>query len=201
MESPNSLLSAYHDRDISKELEYVGQRLEGTPEYDLDDFLRDEDNHIDDAIRTLLSRGLSIEDVEKARRWNQPLMYALQDTAQFNLLLEASESIGAKHSKTELKRVFLRKDFEAKSKPLRGDQKSAKLLQALREQNADEGTLAFCRAALQGGEAAEVAATRLVELIVKELTASRKSEVETWRHRTRAGVRKGKQPGTVKKRR
>ncbi|PVH67937.1 hypothetical protein DL98DRAFT_523045 [Cadophora sp. DSE1049] len=200
MESPDSLLSAHHHREISKELKYVGQRLEGTPEYCLDDYLLDEDDHIDDAIRTLRSRGLTDADIEKARRWNRPPMYALQDTAQFNLLLEASKSIGAKHTKAELKRAFLRQDFEAKSKYLRGDQKPAKLLRALEEQNADEGTLVFCRDALQGGKAAQDAATRLVELIVKELRASRKSQVETWQNRTRAGVKKEGRSKMVKKR-
>jgi hypothetical protein len=111
------------------------------------------------------------------------------------------KSIGDKHSKAELKQAFLRKDFEAKSKHPRGDQKPAKLLRALEEQNADKGTLAFCRDVLQGGKAAQDAATRLVELIVKELTASRKSQVETWQNRTRAGVRKKRRSMMVKKRR
>ena len=108
MESPNSLLSAHRYREIFKELKYVAQRLEGTPEYSLDDYLLDDDDHIDDAIRTLRSRGLTDADIEKARRWNQPPMYASQDTAQFNLLLEALKSIGAKHTKAELKLAFLR---------------------------------------------------------------------------------------------
>jgi hypothetical protein len=201
MESPNSLASAHEHRDIHKELEYVAQRLEGTPECGLDDYLRDEDDHIDDAIRTLRSRGLTDADIEKARRWSQPPLYASQDAAQFKLLLEASRSIGAKHSRSELKQAFLRKDFERTSRYGRADQKPGKLIEALEKQNADEGTLAFCRDALQGGKAAQDAATRFVELIVKDLTASRKPQVETWQHRANAGIRKKGRSKTIKRRR
>jgi hypothetical protein len=77
MESPDSLLFVHRNCDISKELQYVGQRLEGTLEYGLDDYFCDKDNHFDNAIRTLRSRGLKDADIEKACRWNRPLMYAL----------------------------------------------------------------------------------------------------------------------------
>jgi hypothetical protein len=125
-------------------------------------------------------------------------MYALQDTAQFTQLLDASNAIGAqKHSRKELKRAFLRMDFEAKGRYLQSDrdQKPERLLRALEEQNAHEGTVAFGRGALQGWKAAEVAAMRLVELIVKEGAAERKQrkpkrQMDTWQKRTRAGVRK-----------
>lgn len=199
MDSPDSLSSAQGGRDISKELQYVSQRLEGTPECGLDDYLHDQDDHIDDAIRTLRSRGLSDAGIEKARRWNQPPMYALQDKAHFNLLLAASNSIGAPHSKTELKEAFLRKEFETKRDNPRSGQKPLELLQILEEQNADAGTLAFCRDALQGEEAAQDAATRLVELIVKWLRMSRRSDLETWKIRTRGGVRKARESKKVKK--
>lgn len=60
------------------------------------------------------------------------------------------------------------------------------------------GTLAFCRDALQGGKAAQDAATKLVKLIVRDLKASRNSQVATWQNRTRAGVKKEGRSKTVK---
>ena len=88
-------------------------------------------------------------------------------------------------------------DFEAEGRYLQRnrDQKPERLLRALEEQNADEGTVAFGSGALQGWKAAEVAAMRLVELIVKERAAERKQrkpkrQMDPEQKRTRAGVRK-----------
>jgi hypothetical protein len=106
-------------------------------------------------VLILRSRGLTDAEIEKARRWNRTTMYALQDTAQFTRLLDASNAIGAqKHSRTELKRAFLRMELEAKGKYLQSDrnQKPERLLRALEEQNADEGTAAFCRGRAAGRE-------------------------------------------------
>jgi hypothetical protein len=202
MESLRSLTSECHDRNIPKVLEYVQQKLEGTPEYGLNDYLHDEDSPVDDAIRTLCARGLTYADVEKARRWNQMPMYAAHDAAQFKLLLAALKSIGIKHSQTELKQAFLHKHFEAKARYPQHKSKPEILLQALETHNADESTLAFCRDALQGRIAAQDAATRFVEVIVKQLGAlnKRKPKADTQQEPkgTRAGIRK-QPPCKVKK--
>ena len=65
-------LFTHSNRDIPKELSHVSQRLEGTPECSLDNYLHDEPDPIDSTILILRSRGLTDAEIEKAHRWNRP---------------------------------------------------------------------------------------------------------------------------------
>jgi hypothetical protein len=107
-------------------------------------------------------------------------MYAIQDKAHFQLLLEASNSIDAPtHSKDDLKRAFLRQDFERRYKPkpqsdwrladMETQLEQSNLLRELEKLDADVGTMNFCREALQGGRTAQQAVIKCVEMVVREL--------------------------------
>ena len=70
--TPHPHLFTHSNRDIPKELSHVSQRLEGTPECSLDNYLHDEPDPIDSTLLILRLHGLTDAEIEKAHRWNRP---------------------------------------------------------------------------------------------------------------------------------